>query len=86
MLITTPPTIQNHMQYFMDIVTYYMYMCVRRSSLLHPLTAFTSTKVKFKWIDVEQKAFYDIKRSVAYDTLLAYPVNKRFDIHTDSRN
>ena len=44
----------------------------RRPHLLNPLTVITSTKVGFKLIDVEQKAFDDIKRSVSQDTLLAY--------------
>ena len=62
-----------------------MYMCTKRSHLLHPLTALTSNKVKFKWTEVEQKVFDDIKRVVSQDTLLAYPYfNTRFDIHTDA--
>ena len=57
-------------------------MWARRSHLLHPLTALTSNKVKFKWTDVEQKVFDDIKRTVARETLFSYPdFNKRFDIH-----
>ena len=56
-----------------------------RSHLLHPLTALTLPKVKFKWTDVEHKAFDEINRIVSHDTLLAYPdFNKRFDIHTDA--
>ena len=43
-------------------------MWVRLSILLHPLTVLTSTKVKFKWTDVKQKVFYDIKLAVAHDT------------------
>ena len=46
-----------------------------------------SHKMKFKWIDMEQKYFDDIKRTVSQDTLLAYPYfNIRFYIHTDARN
>ena len=30
-------------------------------------------KEKFKWTDVEQKAFDEIKQIFAHDTLLAYP-------------
>ena len=42
--------------------------------------------VKFKWNDVEQTAFDDIKCTISHNTLLAYPYfNKRFDIHTDAR-
>ena len=34
---------------------------------------------------MEQKAFDDIKRVLAHDTLLAYTdLNKLFDIHTDA--
>ena len=41
--------------------------------------------MKFKWTDVEQKASDEIKRTVAHNTLLAYPdFNKRFYIHTDA--
>ena len=54
-----------------------------RSHLLHPLTELTLTKVKFKWTDVEHKAFDEINYTVSHNTLLAYPdFNKRFDIHT----
>ena len=61
-------------------------MWARWSHLLHPLTALTSNKVKFKWNDVEQKAFDDIKNIVAQDTLFAYSdINKSFDIHTDAK-
>ena len=36
---------------------------------------------------MEQKAIDDIKLAVYHDTLLSYPdPNKRFDIHTDTRN
>ena len=59
----------------------------RQLHLLHPLTALTSKKVKFKWTDVEQNAFDDIKRTVVHDNLLAYmDFKERFDIHTDSRD
>ena len=40
--------------------------------------------MKFKWTDVEQKAFDGNKQAVAQDTLLAYPdFNKCFDIRAD---
>ena len=69
------------------LVKYYRDLWARRSHLFHPLTPLKSPKAKFKWTDVEQKAFDDIKRTVAHDTLLAYPdFNKRFDIHTDVSN
>ena len=60
-------------------------MWARQSHILHSLTSLTSPKVKFKWTDVEQKAFDEIKRTIARDTLLEYPdFIKCFDIHTDA--
>ena len=59
----------------------------KRSHLLHPLTALTSHKIKFKWTDVEQKSFDDINHVVSQETLLAYTdLNNFFDIHTDAIN
>ena len=59
----------------------------RQSHLLQPLTELRSNKVSFKWTDIEQKAFYDIKRVFYRDTLLSYPhFNKLFDIHMDASN
>ena len=60
-------------------------MWAKQSHLLHPLTALMSNRVPFKCTDAEQKAFYEIKRIVACNTLLIYPYSsKRFDIHTDA--
>ena len=40
---------------------------------------------EFKWTEVEQKSFDEIKCTFAHNTLLAYPdFNKHFDIHTDT--
>ena len=62
-------------------------MWSRWSHILYPLTVLTFPKVKFKWTDVEQEVFYEIKRTVACNTLLAYPDdNKHFNIHTDAIN
>ena len=62
-------------------------MWSRRSHLLHTLTELIPHKVKFKWTDMEQKAFDDINNTVAHDTLLVYPdLNKHFDIHMRAIN
>ena len=62
-------------------------MFPRRSHLLQSFTTITPNKVKFKYNDVEQKAFDVIKRDVAHDNLKVYPYfNKRFHIHTDASN
>ena len=79
----TPPNTQKQVRAFIVLVKYYGDMWHIQSHLLHPLTAFTSNKVKFKWKDVEQKLFDEIKHTVACNNLLIYPdFNKRFDIHT----
>ena len=77
----TPPTNKKQVRSFIGLVNYYRNMWDRRSQLLQPLNTLMSYKVKFKWTDMEQKAFDDIKWAVAHNTLLAYPYfNKRFDI------
>ena len=59
-------------------------MWAKQSHLLHPLTSLKSNNVKFKWTDIEHKAFDKIKRIVARDTILINPdINKYIDIHTD---
>ena len=81
----TPPKTIKQLCAFVGLVNYYRYVLAKRSYLLQPLTSLTSIKVKFKWIDVEQKAFNKIIQKVARDTLLIYPYfNKRFYIHTDA--
>ena len=81
-----PPKNTKEVREFICIVNYYRDMWAKRSHILHPLTALTSHKVKFKWTDLEPKSFDDTKLAVSRDTLLAYPdLNKRFDINTDAR-
>ena len=49
---------------------------------LSHLTALTSNKIKLWWTDIENKAFDEIKRIVAFDTLSIYTdFDKHFDIH-----
>ena len=60
-------------------------MWPRRSHTLAPLTKLTSIKTRFKWTQVEQDAFDEIKRIVARDNLLTYPdFNETFKIHTNA--
>ena len=60
-------------------------MCPRRSHTLTPLTKLTSIKINFKWTQVGQDGFDEIKRIVARNTLLTYPdFNETFKIHTDT--
>ena len=42
------------------------------------------TKVKFKWTDVEKKAFIAMKKIPGREILLYYPIfNERFILHTE---
>ena len=44
-----------------------------------------SIQVKFKWDQVKQKLFKEMKRIVVHNILLAYAdFNKEFKIHTNS--
>ena len=82
-----PPKNIKKVRAFVGLVNYYSDIWSRRSHLLQPLTALTSTKVEFKLTDVEQKVFNIIKRIVACDTLLIYTsLNDYFDIHTNATN
>ena len=80
-----PPTSVKQVRKFIGMVNFYRDMWRKRSELLAPLTRLTSKDAKFKWTEVEQKAFEDIKRILSRETLLAYPdFNKPFVIHTDA--
>ena len=83
----TPPKNTKEVREFIGIVNYYRDIQDRQSHILHPLTELTPPNVKFKWTDVGQKAFDDIKHNVNHFNLLSYlDFNKSFDIYTDSRD
>ena len=83
----TPPNNMKQVRMFIGIINYYRDMWARRSHLLHPLTTLTLPKVRFKWTDMEKKAFDEIKRTFVHDTLLSYSYfNRRFNIHMDASN
>ena len=56
-----PPNNIKQVRLFVGFVDYYMDMWDKQSHLLQLLTEVTSTKVTFKWTDVEQKMFDKIK-------------------------
>ena len=68
-----PPNTTKQVHKLIILVKYYRDIWARRSHLIHPLTELTSNRVNFKWTDVEQKEFDDIKCAVAHENLLAYP-------------
>ena len=56
----------------------------RGSHTLDTLTKLMPSKVSFKWTEIKQRPFEQIKRILDHNTLLAYPYfNKRLYIHTD---
>ena len=60
-------------------------MWIKRSEVLAPLTALTSSNAKWQWTTVHQAAFERAKKIVSREALLAYPdFNKPFDIYTDA--
>ena len=60
-------------------------MWPKRSKILAPLTAISSPGVPWKWEKKHQDAFTIMKRTIAKDTLLAFPnFAKPFTIHTDA--
>ena len=81
----TPPSTKRLLRRFLGMINFYRDMWRRRSHTLAPLTALCSATAKYKWTDVEQKAFEDIKAIISRETLLAYPdFTKEFHIQTDS--
>ena len=85
MLDIAPPKNVKQLRSFLGMVNYYRDMWIRRSHILAPLNALNSKKVKWRWGNVEQRAFDNIKRVMARETLLHYPdFNKPFEIHTDA--
>ena len=79
------PKNRKELRRFIGLVNYYRDMWVRRSHVLAPLTDLTSTKAKFKWTDVHQQAFEQIKKIISREVLLTYPnFSEPFHIHTDA--
>jgi len=67
------------------MVNFYRDMWPKRSEILAPLTALTSSSVKWRWTEVEDNSFCEMKKVMARETLLAFPnFNQQFIIHTDA--
>ena len=67
----TPSKNTQEVRLFIVIVNYCRDMWSRRAHPFHYLTELTSNKLKFKLTDLEQKLFYEIKRAISQDTILA---------------
>ena len=62
--IDTPKT-RRQLRRFIGMVNYYRDMWPRRAEILAPLSAMTSTKVKWKWTGEHQEAFELMKKIIA---------------------
>ena len=56
-----PPKTRRQLRRFLGMVNYYRDMWKNRSHILSPLSRLVSKTVKWKWTEVEQKAFDEAK-------------------------
>ncbi len=81
------PKSKKQLRHFLGMVNYYRDMWQKRSHILAPLTALTSKNVPFKWTEVHQEAFKEMKRVISHETMPTFPdFNKPFHIFTDASN
>ena len=97
-LALTPPRNVTELRSFLGMVQYYRDLWARRSEMLAPLTSLVgecgqtkvtkakgTRKVPWYWAEVHQKAFDDVKATIAKEVVLAYPdFDKVFEIYTDA--
>ena len=98
MLALAPPRNVKELRRFLGMVQYYRELWARRSEMLAPLTSLVgecgqtkatkakgTKKVSWYWAEVHQKAFDDVKATIAKEVVLAYPdFDKVFEIYTDA--
>ena len=79
-----PPTTIKELCSFLGLNNYYHDMWPQRMDILAPLTALTG-KAPFRWTQIEQTAFNQMKALVTSDALLHYPDhNQHFEIEMDA--
>eukprot|EP00804_Cyclotella_cryptica_P010928 CCRYP_018973-RA/>CCRYP_018973-RA protein AED:0.37 eAED:0.37 QI:0/0/0/1/1/1/2/0/332 len=97
-LVISPPKDVKDLRKFLGMVQYYRDLWARCSEVLAPLTSLVGecahTKVTranktkkrpWYWDTVHQKAFDDVKTTIAKDVVLAYPdYSREFEIYTDA--
>jgi RNase H-like domain found in reverse transcriptase/Integrase zinc binding domain len=81
----TPPKNKRQLRRFIGLVNYYRFMWKFRSHILAPLAALAGKNTPFKWTDVHQQAFQEMKKIVSKEVLLSFPdYNKGFQLYTDA--
>jgi RNase H-like domain found in reverse transcriptase/Integrase zinc binding domain/Reverse transcriptase (RNA-dependent DNA polymerase) len=81
----TPPTNKRSLRRFIGMVNYYRFMWRHRSQILAPLSSLSGANSPFKWTEVHQKAFEEMKRIVSQEVLLSFPdYTQPFEIYTDA--
>ncbi len=97
-LALAPPRNIKKLSRFLGMVQYYRDLWARRSDMLAPLTSLVgecgqakvskakgTKKVPWYWTEVHQKAFNEVKTTIAKEVVLAYPdFEKVFEINTDA--
>ena len=79
------PSNQKEVRAFVGMVNFYKDMWPNRARIMAPLTALCGKGVSFRWTEVEQKAFDDIKAMIAREVMLAFPkYGEAFEIWTDA--
>ena len=66
------PATGRQQRRFIGMINYYRDMWIRRSDLLAPLTAITSTKSRWEWTDIHQTAITKIKDVLSQELILSY--------------
>ena len=64
------PKNRKQLRRFIGVINFHRYMWKGRAERLAPLTKLCSKNQPWKWTETEQKAFEDIKKTVAKNKLL----------------
>lgn len=67
--MATPKT-RRQLRRFIGLVNFYRDISPKRSEILAPWTALTSSKVPFKWKETHEKAFDKMKMTISQYTTL----------------
>eukprot|EP00804_Cyclotella_cryptica_P030958 CCRYP_018811-RA/>CCRYP_018811-RA protein AED:0.25 eAED:0.25 QI:0/0/0/1/0/0/2/0/252 len=86
-LAISPPKNVKDLRKFLGMVQDYRGLWARHNEVLAPLTSLVGETKKrpWYWDTVHQKAFDDVKTTIAKDVVLAYPnYSREFEIYTDA--